>query len=112
MSAARSEPVSGCSRKIDQPSNVLIFYQLTTQEHSQGLEWSMAAYPRYFQELDSGRVVAADDARRDSRTAEFTEGYLAPLGITSVLGVPILSEGRMLGVICHEHVGTMRRWSS
>lgn len=86
-------------------------YQLTTQEHSQGLEWSMATYPRYFQELDSGRVVAADDARRDSRTAEFTAGYLAPLGITSVLGAPILSEGRMIGVICHEHVGTMRQWT-
>ncbi|MGC4098089.1 MAG: ATP-binding protein [Nitrospira sp.] len=86
-------------------------YQLTDHAHSQGLELSAATYPRYFQELDSGRVVAADDAQRDPRTVEFTEGYLAPLGITSVLDVPILSEGKMIGVIWHEHVGTMRRWT-
>lgn len=86
-------------------------YQLTTREHSQGLELSAAAYPRYFQELDTERIVSADDAQADPRTAEFTEGYLAPLGITSMLDVPILSEGRMIGVICHEHIGAMRRWT-
>ncbi len=86
-------------------------YQLTTREHSQGLELSAASYPRYFQELDTERIVAADNAQRDPRTAEFTEGYLAPLGIASMLDVPILSEGRMIGVICHEHIGAMRRWT-
>ena len=86
-------------------------YQLTTRDHSQGLKLSATAYPLYFQELDTERVVAADDAQRDPRTAEFTEGYLAPLGITSMLDVPILSEGKMIGVICHEHIGTMRHWT-
>ncbi|MDK2742775.1 MAG: ATP-binding protein [Nitrospira sp. BO4] len=86
-------------------------YQLTTREHSQGLELSAIAYPRYFQELDTERIVSADDAQADPRTAEFAEGYLAPLGITSMLDVPILSEGRMIGVICHEHIGPMRRWT-
>jgi len=28
-----------------------------------------------------------------------------------MLDVPILSEGRMIGVICHEHIGAMRRWT-
>ena len=86
-------------------------YQLATREHSQGLKLSATAYPRYFQGLDAERVVAADDAQCDPRTAEFTEGYLAPLGITSMLDVPILSEGKMIGVICHEHIGTMRHWT-
>ena len=86
-------------------------YQLIGRDHSQGLALSATAYPRYFQELDTERIVAADDAQRDPRTAEFTEGYLAPLGITSMLDVPILSEGKMIGVICHEHIGDMRHWT-
>ena len=85
-------------------------YQLATQEHSQGLALSAADYPKYFQELETERVVAADDAQTDTRTAEFTAGYLAPLGITSMLDVPIRSEGRMVGVICHEHIGPKRHW--
>ncbi|MDH4082149.1 MAG: ATP-binding protein [Nitrospira sp.] len=86
-------------------------YQLATREHSQGLALSASDYPRYFGELDTERVVAADDAQTDSRTAEFTTGYLAPLGITSMLDVPIRSEGKMIGVICHEHIGPKRRWT-
>jgi PAS domain S-box-containing protein len=85
-------------------------YQLATREHSQGLSLTAADYPNYFQELATERIVAASDARRDPRTAEFAENYLAPLGITSMLDVPIRSEGRMVGVICHEHMGPMRTW--
>ncbi|MDH4251831.1 MAG: ATP-binding protein [Nitrospira sp.] len=86
-------------------------YQLATREHSQGLALSASDYPKYFQELETERVLAADDAQTDTRTAEFTAGYLAPLGITSMLDVPIRSEGRMVGVICHEHIGPVRHWT-
>ncbi|OQW33138.1 MAG: hypothetical protein A4E19_07305 [Nitrospira sp. SG-bin1] len=85
-------------------------YQLAAQAHSQGMALTATDYPKYFQELDLERIVAADDAQADPRTAEFTEGYLAPLGIASMLDVPIRSEGKMIGVICHEHVGPTRRW--
>ncbi len=86
-------------------------FQLSTQEHSQGLALAAAAYPRYFQELNTERIVATDDAQHDPRTAEFTKDHLAPLGITSMLDVPIRSEGRMIGVICYEHLGPMRHWT-
>jgi PAS domain S-box-containing protein len=86
-------------------------YQLATRKHSQGLALNATDYPKYFQELETERVVAADDAQADTRTAEFTVGYLAPLGITSMLDVPIRSEGRMVGVICHEHIGPKRHWT-
>lgn len=86
-------------------------YQLTTRQHSQGMALSGADYPTYFGELDTERIVAADDAQIDPRTAEFTAGYLGPLGITSMLDVPIRSEGKMIGVICHEHIGPKRSWT-
>ena len=86
-------------------------YELATREHSDGIVLVATDYPKYFQELDSERVVAADDAQADSRTGEFTAEYLVPLGITSMLDVPVRSEGRMVGVICHEHIGPQRHWT-
>jgi two-component system, NtrC family, sensor kinase len=71
-----------------------------------------ATYPRYFAALDTERAVVADDARSDPKTSEFTEGYLKPLGITAMLDVPIRQHGRMMGIICAEHVGPARAWSS
>ncbi len=86
-------------------------YQFTAQEYSQGLVLAAAAYPRYFRELETEQPVVADDAQHDPRTAEFTAHYLAPLGITSMLDVPIRSGGQMVGVICHEHIGPPRHWT-
>ena len=86
-------------------------YQFTPQEYSQGLVLAASAYPRYFSELETEQLVVADDAQQDPRTAEFTASYLAPLGITSMLDVPIRSGGRMVGVICHEHIGLRRHWT-
>ncbi|MEQ1681423.1 MAG: ATP-binding protein [Nitrospira sp.] len=86
-------------------------YQWAIQEHSQGTVLLAADYPKYFEELDFERIVTVDDAQADPKTSEFTATYLAPLGITSMLDVPIRSEGRMVGVICHEHIGPVRHWT-
>lgn len=86
-------------------------YQSATREHSQGSVLMATDYPKYFKELNSERIIPADNAQADSRTNEFTATYLAPLGITSMLDVPIRSEGLMVGVICHEHIGPTRHWT-
>ena len=78
--------------------------------HSQGLVISEQAAPEYFRALASERVIAAHLAREDPRTAEFREGYLEPLGITSMLDAPVFVDGKATAVICHEHVGAPRRW--
>src|SRR5499426_2165334 len=38
--------------------------------------------------------------------------YLKVHGITSMMDVPIWHKGRLYGVLCHEHVGPARRWTS
>lgn len=68
------------------------------------------AYPRYFAALDTERAIVAHDAREDPSTREFRDGYLVPLGITSMLDVPIRHRGAMVGIVCCEHVGEPRRW--
>ena len=86
-------------------------FQLSTQEHSQGLVLAAITYPRYFQELGAERIMVADNAQQDPKTAEFTKDYLAPHGIASMLDVPIRSGGKMIGVVCYEHLGPMRHWT-
>ena len=68
-------------------------------------------YPAYFAALESGRGIEAHDARADPRTIEFRDGYLVPLGITSMLDATIRDEGRVIGVVCHEHIGPARIWT-
>lgn len=80
------------------------------QRHSSGVELVAEDYPAYFEALREEHTIAAHDARTDARTREFTASYLAPLGITSMLDAPIRAGGTIAGVICHEHVGPVRRW--
>ncbi len=68
-------------------------------------------YPSYFRAVAENPIILAGDARTDDRTREFTDGYLIPLGITSMMDVPIWVRGQLWGVVCHEHVGPAREWS-
>jgi PAS domain S-box-containing protein len=85
-------------------------YQISKNAHENGMRLFAKDYPRYFQALSESRTVAAGDALTDSRTNEFSEAYLKPLGITSMMDVPIYHHGNIFGVICHEHVGIQRSW--
>lgn len=76
------------------------------------IELACDAAPAYFQAIEGLLVLAAEDAQRDPRTAELAEGYLGPLGIGAILDVPICEFGEIVGVLCLEHLGPPRRWSS
>lgn len=86
-------------------------YEVSRDTHSQGTELTASDYPGYFTALEEERVIDAHDARRDPRTHQLTTSYLVPLRIVSMLDAPISVGGRMVGVICHEHVGRRRQWS-
>ena len=69
-------------------------------------------YPSYFSAIAESRVIAAHEARTDTCTRELSKAYLEVHGITSMMDVPIWHKGRPYGVLCHEHVGPARRWTS
>jgi hypothetical protein len=79
-------------------------------KHSSGIELSAKDFPVYFKALEAQQTIAAHDAHNDPRTFAFSKPYLTPLGINSMLDVPIWASGKMLGVVCHEHIGPPRRW--
>jgi diguanylate cyclase (GGDEF)-like protein/PAS domain S-box-containing protein len=83
-----------------------------TDEHTSGEDLSAARYPVYFRALESERTITADDARLDPRTSAFTESYYAPTGITATLDAPIRRLGQLTGVLCCEHIGPPRVWTT
>jgi PAS domain S-box-containing protein len=85
-------------------------YESNLKRHSEGFELSETDYPSYFKTLALDEGIAAHDALNDARTIEFSEAYLKPLGITSMLDVPIRVGGKVIGVVCHEHIGAAREW--
>ncbi|MGH8051858.1 MAG: sensor domain-containing phosphodiesterase [Arenimonas sp.] len=67
--------------------------------------------PRYFEALNNLLTLAAHDAANDSRTSEFSDNYLAQNNIAAMLDVPVTVFGQMIGVLCHEHIGSTRHWT-
>ncbi len=86
-------------------------YERIQVRHSRGARLDVAQCPRYFADLLEEQVVDAHDVGSDPRTAELLQPYLRPLGIASLLDVPIFFGGRLAGVVCHERVGSARQWS-
>lgn len=67
-------------------------------------------FPSYFAAMRERRTIVVDDALGSPLTQELRAAYLQPLGVTSMIDVPIYVSGRIVGVVCHEHVGPMRQW--
>jgi len=81
------------------------------RQHAHGGIVHVAEHPSYFTALETRRAVDARNARSDPRTRDFTEGYLIPAGITSVLDSAIRVSGELVGVVRLEHVGEPRTWT-
>jgi len=81
------------------------------QGHSKGLELHRVDYPKYFAALKTAKSMCIDQARTDSRTSEFTKDYLIPNDIYSMLDAPIIYQGKVAGVVCHEQTNVVRHWS-
>lgn len=86
-------------------------YDARTGLHSSGEVLEAENYPSYFKALDELRYLAALDAEHDPRSAELRDSYLLPRGISTMLDVPLLRSGKVIGVLCHEHIGPKRSFT-
>lgn len=75
----------------------------------QDIELFKKDYQQYFLSLLINPVIIANDAEKNPATSCFTETYLRPIGIKSMLDVPIIYKGNVIGVICIENL-TRREW--
>lgn len=80
--------------------------------HEKGFELFENDFPNYFKALQSRKMIVVNQAREDKRTNEFTESYLVPNNIYSMLDAPIYYAGEIIGVVCHEFTNSVHKWSS
>jgi signal transduction histidine kinase len=87
-------------------------FELFKREHSAGALLRVADFPTYFSSLTIRKAVPAEVAATEPWTAELASSYLRPLGIASMLDAGIFVDGVLVGVVCHEHVGPPREWTT
>ncbi|MBX3175963.1 MAG: PAS domain S-box protein [Candidatus Hydrogenedentes bacterium] len=90
----------------------LDLYDQVLATHESGATLAASDYPAYFRALGGFGLIAASDAARDPRTREFARDYFPATGITSMLDAPVHFGGLLHGVLCCEHVGPIRQWTS
>lgn len=114
--AARTLNVERVSiwRYVDNHSKITCvdLFLLSLNKHSNGGELLKADYPNYFYALKEDRIIAAHNALTNLKTEAFAESFLKPLHITSLLDTPLRVSGQTVGVVCHEHTGPARRWTT
>jgi PAS domain S-box-containing protein len=71
----------------------------------------MDAFPAYFEALERRLVVAAADVADDPRTASLAEARWLHEGVRATLDAAVRVHGRVVGIVCCEHLGEARAWT-
>ena len=87
-------------------------YQMSKGSHSAGIVLDVSKISSYVASLQRRRSLPVEIVEALPWTVELYTGYCEPLGITSILDAGIFHDGRLTGVVCHEHIGPVRDWSS
>lgn len=90
---------------------LILAYNKGENSFSTGLSIGQEEIPRYFRMLKKNDIIYADNAITDKRYSELVNSYIVPNKITSMIDVPVRSEGKMIGVVCFEHVNSEISWS-
>lgn len=95
----------------DKSLRCVSLFERSKRRHSKGACLPLADFPTFLRAISAAPLLPCEAARADPRTAELRDTYLVPFGITSVLDVPLLRDGRVVGMACLEHVGPAREWA-
>jgi PAS domain-containing protein len=85
-------------------------FDLDNNSSSSGEELFKVDFPHYFEAFRTNLIIDAPDARKDLRTCEFTESYLIPNEIHSMLDAQVSVDSKLFGVVCLEQRGH-REWT-
>lgn len=107
--------VSRCSVWAYHKSTHSIFNEMLhntqTGQFESGTTLSGKDFPGYFRAVLSEQIIVANNAHTHEATREFSDVYLRPLAIESMLDVPFFEAGKIAGVICCEHQSDQKQWT-
>lgn len=87
-------------------------YETETATFSHGVTLFKKDFAPYFTYLEKDPIIKAFDAEQHEATACFTEAYLRPLNIKTIVDVPIYHNDKIIGVLCSENIGNIRTFES
>jgi PAS domain S-box-containing protein len=89
-------------------------YHLGENRYYKQMVLTEEQYPEYFKtlkEIPYHKSIIAQDVRNEHFSSKILEDYLLPLGISSMMLVPISKDNELFGIVSLSHVGEMREWS-
>ena len=86
--------------------------QKAFDEQCKGTRLDTSDCPAYFEALAAKRPIVADRVLKHPATRGLADNYLKPRGISSLLDASVWIRGEVVGVLCHEHIGSVRHWST
>lgn len=98
----------GAERSI----TLLDLFEKADHKHSAGAVFQLDPFPGYLKALQNEELMICKDAQTHPSTRDFTEVYLKPLDIRSMLDVPYYIDGKLGGVICFEHQFEQKEWTT
>ena len=85
-------------------------YDQEANGHTRGTLLDLNEYPLLLGDLIKGEDIVIADTAADPRTSELHRVYFEPLGSASLLAIPVLPGGQLIGAIWLEHEETIRQW--
>jgi GAF domain-containing protein len=89
----------------------LLVYDEPGDSFSSGTVLLRETNDTYFQSIRRQRIMAVSDARTHEDTRDFTDTYMKPLEIHSMMDAPFFIDGELKGILCCEHTSERRHWS-
>ncbi|MEY3238000.1 MAG: hypothetical protein RI883_2101 [Bacteroidota bacterium] len=92
--------------------NCLLAYDLKTDIYNSVGELNATDLPFWFNHINRNDIIISPDARIEPFNKELLDSYLIPLKIFSMMEVPILSGGKLKGIVCFESTDNIREWTN
>lgn len=86
-------------------------YERSKKQFTKGISLFRKDLPEYFNYIHHAEKIVSDDAVNSHFNRELLDSYILPLGISSMMDIPIRVEGQIVGLVCFEHVGEKRLWT-
>lgn len=89
-----------------------VLYDTRHKVFQSGVLLSEDEFSDYFSAMKSSDILVADDALTHPSTSCFDEIYFTPNDIMSLLDVIVYDGDEKIGVLCCEHCGERKKWST
>ena len=90
----------------------LLAYDLKNEKFDSAGEFNEIDYPFWFNHINRNDIIISSDVRKEPFNKELLDNYLIPLNILSMMEVPILSGGKLKGIVCFESTDYLREWTN